>query len=58
MRPRSLAALQVASAKWVFARARRRGVATGSFVTSDQTLVAAAIWVGLSAINPEEALTG
>ena len=54
VRLRSLDALHVASALWTFARARRRGVTTGSFVTADRALAAAASWAGLSAINPED----
>jgi uncharacterized protein len=54
IRLRTLDALHVASARWVFARARRRGVATGSFVTADRALVDAAIWAGLPTLNPED----
>ncbi|MDA8217496.1 MAG: type II toxin-antitoxin system VapC family toxin [Chloroflexota bacterium] len=54
LRLRSLDALHVASARWTFARARRRGVATGSFVTADRALIKAAEWAGLDTINPED----
>jgi predicted nucleic acid-binding protein len=54
IRLRALDALHVASAQRAFARARRRGLATGSFVTADRALIEAANWVGLSALNPED----
>lgn len=53
IRLRSLDALHVTSAQWSFARARRRGIATGSFVTADHGLLEAARWAGLTAVNPE-----
>ena len=54
VRLRALDALHVASAHWAFARASRRGVATGSFVTADRALVNAATWAGLPTLNPED----
>ena len=54
VRLRSLDALHVASAHWACARAGRRGIATGSFVTADRALVEAATWAGLVAVNPED----
>jgi uncharacterized protein len=54
VRLRTLDALHVATARWVFARARRRGLDTGSFVTADRALVDAATWAGLPTVNPEE----
>jgi len=56
VRLRSLDAIHVASAQWTFARARRRGVATGSFVTADRALGEAAVWAGLMVVNPEDHL--
>jgi predicted nucleic acid-binding protein len=53
VRLRTLDALHVASAQVAFARARRRGVATGSFVTADRALIDAATWAGLAVRNPE-----
>jgi hypothetical protein len=49
-----LDALHVASARLAFARARRRGVATGNLVTADTALLGAAIWAGLPTLNPED----
>ena len=54
VRLRTLDALHVSSAQWTFARARRRGVATGSLVTADRALFDGATWVGLPALNPED----
>jgi predicted nucleic acid-binding protein len=54
MRLRTLDALHVASARLAFARARRRGVATGSFITADRALLDAASWAGLPTLNPED----
>jgi predicted nucleic acid-binding protein len=54
LRLRALDALHVTSAQWAFARARRRGIATGNFVTADHALVDAAAWAGLPAVNPED----
>jgi predicted nucleic acid-binding protein len=54
VRLRTLDALHVASAQLAFARARRRGVATGSFVTADRALLDAASWAGLPTLNPED----
>ena len=54
VRLRSLDALQLASAQWSFARARRRGIATGTFVTADRALAAAAGWLEVPTINPED----
>ncbi len=54
VRLRTLDALHVASARLAFARARRRGVATGSFVAADRALLDAASWAGLPTLNPEE----
>lgn len=54
IRLRALDALHLATARWSFARARRRGIATGSFVTADRMLLEAARWAGLAVINPEE----
>lgn len=54
VRLRTLDALHVASARLAFARARRRGVPTGSFITADQALLDAASWAGLPALNPED----
>ncbi len=53
VRLRSLDALHLATAQWSFARARRRGAATGSFVTADRALIEAAVWAGIPTINPE-----
>ncbi len=55
VRLRALAAIPLASALQAFARARRRGVAVGDFVTADVTLLAAAQWAGLTTQNPETA---
>jgi len=54
VRLRTLDALHVASAQGAFDRARRHGVATGSFITSDRALLIAAAWAGLPALNPED----
>lgn len=54
VRLRTLDALHVASARLAFARARRRGVATGSFITADRALLDAANWAGLPTLNPED----
>jgi uncharacterized protein len=54
VRLRTLDALHVASAQQAFARARRRGIATERFVTSDRALVETAAWAGLPTINPED----
>jgi predicted nucleic acid-binding protein len=54
VRLRTLDALHVASAKLAFTRARRRGLATGSFITADRALVDAATWAGLPTLNPED----
>lgn len=54
VRLRTLDALHVASARLAFAHARRRGVATGSFVTADRALLDAARWAGLPTLNPED----
>ncbi len=56
VRLRSLDAVHLASAQWTFALARRRGVATGAFVTADRALVQAALWAGLATMNPEDHL--
>jgi predicted nucleic acid-binding protein len=53
IRLRALDAVHLASALLAFARARRRGVATGDFVSADLDLLAAAQWAGLSTRNPE-----
>lgn len=53
VRLRALDAVHLASALHAFARARRRGVATGHFVSSDLALLTAAQWAGLSTQNPE-----
>jgi predicted nucleic acid-binding protein len=53
IRLRTLDALHLSSAQWTFARARRRGIATGVFVSADLALLAAAQWVGLATENPE-----
>jgi uncharacterized protein len=50
---RALDALHLAAARVAFASARRRGVATGSFITADRTLTQAVTWAGLTAVNPE-----
>ncbi len=52
-RLRALDAIHLASAVHTFARARRRGVATGTFVSADEALLAAARWAGLTTQNPE-----
>ncbi len=54
VRLRTLDALHVASARLAFARARRRGIATGSLVTADRALLDAASWAGLPTLNPED----
>ncbi len=54
VRLRALNGLHVASARLAFARARRRGVSTGSFVSADRALVEAATWAGLPTLNPED----
>ncbi|HEY3117677.1 MAG TPA: type II toxin-antitoxin system VapC family toxin, partial [Chloroflexota bacterium] len=54
IRLRTLDALQLASAKLAFDRARRRGVTTRSFITADRALVSAADWAGLPTENPED----
>lgn len=54
VRLRTLDALQFASARLAFARARRRGVTTGSFITADRALLDAASWAGLPTLNPED----
>lgn len=54
IRLRTLDALHVASARLAFARARRHGVATGSFITADRALLDAANWAGLPTLNPED----
>jgi len=56
LRLRSLDALHLATARLAFARARRRGVATGAFVTADQELAAAADWAGLTPLIPETSI--
>jgi predicted nucleic acid-binding protein len=53
VRLRALDAIHLACAQSAFARARRRGVATGDFVSSDVALLTAAQWAGLSIQNPE-----
>ncbi len=54
VRLRTLDALHVASARLAFARARRRGVATGSFIAADRALLDAATWAGVPTLNPED----
>jgi predicted nucleic acid-binding protein len=54
VRLRTLDALHVASAQLAFTRARRRGLATESFVTADRGLLDAASWAGLNTLNPED----
>ncbi|HEY8694359.1 MAG TPA: hypothetical protein VIR57_16650 [Chloroflexota bacterium] len=54
IRLRALDALHLASARSAFARARRRGIATGSFVTADGALLQAAAWAQLPSLNPED----
>ncbi len=54
VRLRALDAIHLATARWSFARARRRGIATGSFVTADRRLIEAAAWAGLPTMNPED----
>ena len=49
---RSLDALHLACALRCFARARRRGIAIGAFITADQTLAGAARLLGLSPVVP------
>ena len=51
---RALDALHLASAQLAFARAQRRGVNTGSFISADRALLGAARWAGLPALNPED----
>jgi len=53
-RLRTLDAIHIASARSAFARARRRGIATGAFVTADHTLAEAASRAGLVVANPED----
>jgi hypothetical protein len=53
VRLRALDAIHLASALHAFARARRRGVAVGDFVTADAQVLAAAQWAALSTQNPE-----
>lgn len=55
MHLRSLDALHLATARWAFARTRRRGIATGPFVAADRALLDAAAWAGLPVLNPEDA---
>jgi predicted nucleic acid-binding protein len=50
---RTLDALHLATAQSSFDRARRRGIHSGHFVTSDQHLMQAASSIGLRVINPE-----
>jgi len=54
VRLRTLDALHLASARHGFSRARRRGLAVGSFITSDRALLEAAHWAGLVTTNPED----
>ncbi len=54
VRLRTLDAVHVASARVAFARAWRRGVATGDFVAADQALLDAARRAGLATRHPEE----
>lgn len=54
IRLRTLDASDVAWARLAFARARRHGVATGSFITADRALLDAANWAGLPTLNPED----
>ena len=51
---RSLDSLHLASARIVFNRARRRGIAIGDLITADKTLAAAASWLGITSRNPED----
>jgi len=51
---RSLDALHLASARWLFDRCRRRGIPVGAFVTADRELIAGARWAGLTPLNPED----
>lgn len=51
---RALDALHLASAKIVFALARRRGIDTGSFITADRALYEASAWQSIRAVDPEE----
>lgn len=51
---RTLDALHLASALHTFGQARRRGVAIGSFVSSDRRLLAAATWGGLAVVDPQD----
>lgn len=50
---RSLDAIQLASAKHAFDRARQDGIWVGLFVSADTRLLAAAQWAGLATDNPE-----
>jgi uncharacterized protein len=54
IRLRSLDAIHVSSAENALDRSRRNGIATGLFVSSDLALLAAARWVGLDVVNPED----
>jgi len=54
IRLRALDMLHVATARLLFARARRMGIATGSFVSADRGQLEAAAWAGLPIVNPEE----
>ena len=51
---RSLDSLHMATARIVFNRARRSGIATGDLITSGKTLAAAASWLGITSRNPED----
>jgi predicted nucleic acid-binding protein len=51
---RSLDSLHLATARIVFNRARRSGIAIGDLITSDKTLAAAASWLGITSRNPED----
>lgn len=54
IRLRTLDMLHVATARLLFARARQRGIATGSFVSADRGQLDAAAWAGLPVVNPED----
>ncbi len=54
VRPRTLDALHLVSARHAFRTARRRGIRVGSFVSADRALLAAAEWAGLTVQNPED----
>jgi hypothetical protein len=54
VRLRTLDALHISSARQVFSRAARRGLALGAFVTADRALADAASQVGLVTANPED----